>query len=293
MFRVEFLGTRGSTPCAGQSTEQFGGHTACLLIEVPNARPILIDLGTGVRRYGERLIRGGAAEGFDGVVLLSHLHWDHLQGLPFFAPIHPAGARLEIHGPPAGPDEGLADSICALLRPPFFPVEITKIGGDISFNEVSAGDQFVVDGLSVRTGDVPHCGPNLGFRLEFGGASFAYVSDHQEPADGSIADSVLELARDVDVLVHDAQYTRDELLARSDWGHSSVDYAVDVARAAGVGSLILFHHDPAHDDATVAAMASRATQLADGEFSVKPAHEGLIVEVQPASPGSFGLASAG
>jgi len=250
------------------------------VVRATDSPVVMLDLGTGARLFGDRVMRAMGATDFHAVALLSHLHWDHIQGLPFFAPIHCEGNQLEVMGPSEVRREGsLRTAVCDLLRPPYFPIDIAEVNGQLSFSEIDVGARFDLGRISFTAGDLPHCGPNLGYRMEFEGASVCYMSDHQEPTDGSIADSVLELARDVDVLIHDAQYTRDELETRSDWGHSSVDYAVHVARRAGARCLVMFHHDPAHDDDKIDEMHARAVELADGDLDVLAAHEGMVIDV--------------
>jgi phosphoribosyl 1,2-cyclic phosphodiesterase len=278
-MNVTFWGVRGSTPCSCEGNRRFGGNTACVTLEAPGEDPIVLDLGTGLRFWGETQPQDGT---FRATALVTHIHWDHVQGLPFFMPALCAGSQLDVYGPS---DEGmsLAAAFDAFMRPPFFPVRLCELKGQVEFHDLADAD-IALGGAKVRSRSVPHTGATNGYRIEWNGASVAYISDHQSPRgdDGEgihIADSVLELADGVDLLIHDTQYWPDEWARKSDWGHCTVDYASRVAREAGVHRLVLFHHDPAHDDAEVDRMLHRAEDLlADcGVDEVIAAAEGLTV----------------
>jgi phosphoribosyl 1,2-cyclic phosphodiesterase len=234
--------------------------------------PIVFDLGTGLRAFGETQPLDGT---FAGTALLTHIHWDHVQGLPFFPPADRIGARFDIFGPQQ--DEGtLAEVFDAFMRPPYFPVSCSDLRGEIVFHEVLK-DDLAVGAAQITVRPVPHCGPTVGYRVDWAGVSVAYISDHQAPlALDTVADSVLELADRADVLIHDAQYTRAEFTEKAHWGHCTVDYAVRVARDAGVGRLVLFHHDPAHGDDVLDQLLAEARQLAGSDGpEVLAAYEGL------------------
>ena len=272
--RVSFHGVRGSTPCAGEQYARYGGHSSCVTLEADGEPPIVLDLGTGLRPFGERW-RGP----FHGSVLLTHLHWDHVQGLPFFRPLHDAGATLDVYGPrqAEGP---LGDVFAQLMRPPFFPIDPSGLPGALRFHD-AGDDDFALGTAKVRSRWVPHVGPTLGFRVEWHGVSIAYLPDHgpgcQEGRSAEhVAQEVLELCDGVDLLIHDAQFTRDEYDARPHWGHASVDYAMHVARVAGAQRLALFHHDPSHSDDVLDGLHARAQDDASrlGLGQVFAAHEG-------------------
>lgn len=247
-----------------------------MVVAVEGQQPLLLDLGTGVVSFGRQWPE---TEPFAGAALVTHLHFDHVLGLPFFEPIHQPGARLDIYGPvqPAG---GLADAFTALVRPPYFPLHLHDFGGEVTFCEV-ADDRFPLADLEVMSRLVPHPGPTLGYRIQHGGRVVTYVSDHQEPPDdGQVAEAVLELCAGADLLIHDAQYTRSELRAKPDWGHSSVDYAVHVAAEAGARRLCLFHHDPSHGDGQLDEMLQGAGPAAEAAgVAVLSAAEGLTVSL--------------
>jgi len=275
MIDITFYGVRGSTPCACDATMQYGGNTSCVLVRVDGADPIILDLGTGLRYLGQRLAKELGEQPFAGTALVSHLHWDHVQGLPFFAPLMKPEAQLRVVGP-SQESGSLAEAVQAFVSPPLFPVHLADIPGSVEFTELT-NDSFQLGTVTISSTEVEHCGVTNGYRIQNGTGSLAYLSDHQAPADGSldVPASVIELCRDVDVLIHDAQYDLDEFDQKSTWGHSTIDYAVAVAAASGAERLVLFHHDPTHDDAWIDDAVAHARELAAGRFEVLAAAEGL------------------
>lgn len=281
MIEIEFFGVRGSTPCSCRSTAGIGGNTSCVVLRCGDDDPIILDLGTGLRYLGEQLgtsqQRDVAVVPFRGTALVTHLHWDHVQGLPFFVPMLTEHAELTIVGP-VQESGSLQEAVEAFVRPPLFPVDLQVLPGTLHFVEASHRD-LTVGNSTVLVRPVEHVGVTNGYRIESEQGSVAYIPDHQEPADGSnrVSENVLELCRDVDVLIHDAQYDREEFAVKSEWGHSTVEYAVEVARQAGAKRLVLFHHDPRHSDLWVGEATERAVALADGEFEVLAAAEQMIL----------------
>jgi ribonuclease BN (tRNA processing enzyme) len=251
---------------------RYGGNTSCVVVDVPGEPPLLCDLGTGARVYGES---GQAPEPFTGTALLTHLHWDHILGLPFFGPTLRAGASLTLVGPSREPG-GFAAGLTRAVSPPLFPVGLETLHGEFTVQEVW-DETFAIGSAQIRAFPVPHIGPTLGYRIEREQASVAYVSDHQQPLDGSleVADDVVANLKGVDVLIHDAQYDNDEFARRADWGHCSVDFAVEVARRSEARRLVLYHHDPAHDDAWIDRAVERGSALAPAGLEVVAASEGL------------------
>jgi phosphoribosyl 1,2-cyclic phosphodiesterase len=246
-------------------------------LEVPGSDPIVLDLGTGLRFWGQTQPTDGT---FRGAALVTHLHWDHVQGLPFFAPVDRPGARLDIYGPKQDDGLSLADAFEEFMRPPYFPVRSSDLRGTIEFHDLDEGDVSIGD-AKVRVRPVPHCGPTNGYRIDWDGVSIAYISDHQSPLDGSdaVADSVLDICDGVDLLIHDAQFTPEEWVEKSHWGHCSVDYAVKVARDSGAKRLALYHHDPSHHDDVVDGLlaGARAAAASSGIEEVLAAYEGLTI----------------
>ena len=276
MLNVTFYGVRGSTPSACEANRRYGGNTSCVVLEVPGEEPVVFDMGTGLRLFGQTQPADGT---FRGTALVTHIHWDHVQGLPFFPPADREGARFDVYGPS---QDGitLAGAFDEFMRPPYFPVRASDLRGEIRFIDVDDAD-VAVGNAKVRVRPVPHSGPTNGYRVDWEGVSVAYVSDHQSPLDGGlrIAESVLELCDGVDLLIHDAQYTPEEFQEKAHWGHCTIDYAVLVAKEAGARKLCLFHHDPAHDDDTMDRLLddARATGARLGVGEVMAAWEGLTL----------------
>lgn len=271
-------GCRGSLATPGRETIRYGGNTSCVEVRLDDGAVLVLDAGTGARRLGLELVREEAAELH---VLLTHLHLDHLEGLGFFAPLRRAGREVHIWGPPS-PLRSLAERIARYLSPPLFPVQLADLDATVSFHDVPEGE-WELAGARIRAQHVIHLGPTVGYRIDHGGRSLAYLPDH-EPAIG--VDLVPEqaewisgfaLAHGADFLLHDGQYTDDEYAPRVGWGHSSVDAAVAFARAAEVRRLVLFHHDPVHSDDDLDAMLGAARNGWDGGDSLMFAYEGMEI----------------
>ena len=260
---------------------RFGGNTSCVVVQPTAGDPIILDLGTGLRVFG---CGWPATIPFRGTALVSHLHWDHVQGLPFFAPVVRADSKIDVYGP--SPQDGgtLEAAFDAFITPPYFPVTIRQLPADIGLH-VCSDQPFKAGSAVVVAREVPHCGRTLGYRIEADGVAIAYIPDHQQPFDGSytVAESALELCRDADLVIHDAQYTDAEFAQKSNWGHCTVGYAVEVAIQAGARRLALFHHDPSHTDEVMDQLTTmaQALGLAAG-VEVFAASEGLQVEVASA-----------
>jgi phosphoribosyl 1,2-cyclic phosphodiesterase len=280
---VTFYGVRGSTPCAGDSTARYGGNTASVVLSDHGRDPILFDLGTGLRYFGLDCPKG---EPITAHALVTHLHWDHVQGLPFCKPLLSEGSTLCAYGP-SHDGVGFGEAFDHLMRPPFFPVRAHELCSDIRFLTMEPGVPHEIAGAIVTAAHVPHTDTTFGYRVERDGVSVAYVSDHQQPIDDPehVDAAVLELCHDVDVLIHDAQYTPDELAARADWGHCTLSYAVHVAAESAARCLVLFHHDPDHDDAALDVLTAAAAEegARRGVPSVIAAAEGLHLSLPGAS----------
>ncbi len=272
-MRVTFYGVRGSTPCHGPGIERHGGNTSCVGVDVPGEQPIMFDIGTGSRYFNHV-----DDAHFDGVCLLTHLHWDHVQGLPFFPPSLRPDSRLAIHGPVQENGKPLKKAFRKLWRPPQFPVGIADLPATFSFHE-HGDDEFAIGSVRVISRFVPHVGNTLGYRVEWEGRSVVYLSDHQQPPGPpfEIPSGVRELCAGADLLIHDAQYTPEEFSVKSDWGHCTVEFAAWVAHECKVSTLALFHHDPAHDDDELDRLLDRANRCLDGEVEVVSAAEGMTI----------------
>ncbi len=288
-MRLYVCGVRGSTQAPGADYARVGGHTSCVALAHDGEPPTLIlDAGTGIRRVWDILGR----QPFRGSIVLGHLHWDHTHGLPFFRAGDDPGARVDVHVPTVGdheapPHQGRhADALTRLsggMAPPYFPITPDQLRGDWRFHDLDEGI-LDVEGFRVLVREVPHKGGRtFGLRVEDETGVVAYMSDHHPVSLGPGPDgfgpyhpAALELAAGADVLLHDSQYTAAEFASRADFGHSTVDYAVGLGAAAGVGQVLLYHHDPARTDAELDDIL---VAHADAGVPVGLALEGAVVEV--------------
>jgi phosphoribosyl 1,2-cyclic phosphodiesterase len=276
---VRLWGTRGSLPTPGPETDRYGGNTSCVEVRGEDGTVLVLDAGTGIRRLGESLDR--SVRRVD--LLLSHLHMDHIQGLGFFGPIFDPAVEVHIYGP-AGATVSLRERLARYLSPPLFPVYLRDLLTTIHLHEVP-GPDFAVGGFQVASQFVCHPNPTVGYRIQNGSGSIAYLPDH-EPALGlrgpmlpGAWTSGFELSRGADLLIHDSQYRDDEYPSRIGWGHSSLHQAIAFAELAGVKQLVLFHHDPSHhDDDLDDLVASTVLQL-HPSFTVTAGMEGATFVV--------------
>ncbi len=278
-MRVTFHGVRGSTPCHGQEIVRYGGNTSCVALDIPGHRPIIFDLGTGLRYFGQQC---SLDQPFAATCLLSHLHWDHIQGLPFFKPLLRDGSDICIYAPVQEGDLTVEDVFADTIKPPLFPIHFSMLPGLIQFNEVWNDEFTLGDDIEVMSRSIPHVGNTLGYRVTWGGTTVTYISDHQMPTDGSFSATpgALELCRNADVLIHDAQYTPSEFREKNNWGHCTIEYAVWLAAETGVKQLVLFHHDPAHNDDILDILAAAAIDCGTKMgVDVIAAREGLVLEL--------------
>ena len=243
-MRLTYWGTRGSTPAPGEHTVRYGGNTPCVVLEHEGAR-IVLDAGSGIRGVGRELMAETGGGRVD--ILLSHVHWDHIQGLPFFAPLYSASWEVSVYGPT--PETTTLESALELqMAPPYFPLHFAAVARRLRVTEITEQPrrvgQFQVTGVLLR-----HPGRTYGYKVRpaGGGPSVSYMTDNELGSPGEWG-PLVEFLRDTDVLVHDAMFTQPEADARVGWGHSSVERAVDLGVAAEVGRVALFHHDPNRGD---------------------------------------------
>jgi phosphoribosyl 1,2-cyclic phosphodiesterase len=277
--RVTIWGCRGSLPTPGGDTVRYGGNTSCLEVELPNGSMLVLDAGTGIRGLGLTLERRNVRH---IQLLLTHLHLDHVEGLRFFEPLWNEEVEIDIWGPPS-PVVGLRERIARAFSPPLFPIEIADVPARVNFIDVPR-EQWVLGGAVLRAETILHPGPTLGYRIETANGTLAYLPDHEPALTGTINQrprdwiSGASLAADADLLVHDAQFSEEEYSRRVGWGHSSSADAIAYGEAVGAGRILLFHHDPSHDDVWLDESEQRADFLA-GSNGIVPmlAREGMVL----------------
>jgi phosphoribosyl 1,2-cyclic phosphodiesterase len=247
--RIHLLGTRVSLPTPGPDFVRYGGNTSCVAIAHDGASPtIMLDAGTGLANSAALL----GADPFTGSVLLGHLHWDHIYGLPFFRAGDNVDARVHVYVPADGDPVAALDRV---MSPPIFPIDIRRLRGDWEIKALQPG-ATTIEGFSVLALEIPHKGGrSFGFRIDDGKSSLAYLSDHSPislgdgpDGHGEYHEAARRLAQDVDLLIHDSQYTSEEFAERHHWGHCTYEYAIGLARVCGVRRTLLFHHDPGRTD---------------------------------------------
>jgi len=286
-MRVRFWGTRGSIAVPGEKTSQYGGNTSCVEVRAADGTLIVLDCGTGARELGQHLLR--SIEGPLRLHLfIGHTHWDHIQGFPFFAPAFLPGTELNVYAP-AGFQRRVEDAIAGQMQYSYFPVTLRDLRSRVHFTALEEGF-FRIGDVLVQTQCLNHTAPTLAYRVSSDGATVAYVTDHEpfwkptgrafrHPGD----QRHLSFLEGADLIIHDAQYDEEEYAGKVGWGHSTVEYATDIALAAGSSRLALFHHDPAHDDRAVARLEATARERAaasSGSLEVFAAAEGQALDVR-------------
>lgn len=284
-MQIRFWGTRGSLAKPGPQTVRYGGNTSCVEVRSAAGTRLIIDCGTGAHELGQAIMReGGPARGH---VLISHTHWDHIQGIPFFAPFFVPGNSWDLYAP-QGFGESLKDTLAGQMEYTYFPVSTEAFGAAVRYHNLGEGS-FTIEDFTVHTRYLNHPALTLAFRVEVDGASIAYACDHEPHSrelamgEGPIEGEDLahaEFMDGVDLIIHDAQYLAHEYAAKQGWGHSTVDYAVSIARAARVRTIALTHHDPSRsDDEIDAYLAKLRAALKSGDPEVIAAYEGLEIEL--------------
>lgn len=278
-MRVHLCGVRGSTPSPGPEYVEVGGHTSCVAVAHDGAAPQLaLDAGTGLRRLTDVL----DGSPFRGTLILTHLHWDHIIGIPFFA----AGDRPDASIRVLVPEQGLgaSEAIGRAMGPPLFPISPEQLRGEWSF-ETYDESTFEVDGFTVTAREIPHsAGRTMGLRVSDGTGSMAYLPDHApqtagpgEHGVGELHHAAMSLAVGVDLLLHDSQYTRTELPTKFSWGHAAADYTAHLGTAAQVGRAVLVHHDPWRTDAEVRALRDDVAERTGTD--VRVGREGDVIDL--------------
>ena len=291
-MNIRFWGTRGSIATPGPGTVRYGGNTSCVEIVTSVGRRFICDAGTGARVLGGWLM-GNAPRPLDATLLLSHTHWDHIQGFPFFAPLFIPGNNLTVCGP-KGASGSLPEVLAGQMEFTYFPVELSQLGAHIEYRDLTEGVHDL-DGVRVSAQFLNHPAIALGYRIEADGASVLYLCDHEpywEPlwktgAEPGKLESILHdgdrrhaaFMQNADIVIHDAQYTPEEYPAKKNWGHSTWTHVTAMAAAANVKRLFLTHHDPTHDDDfldRVEADAQALARAAGSAMVVTCAREGYL-----------------
>ena len=290
--KLSFWGVRGSTPTVDPATWRYGGNTPCLELLAPDGTQFILDCGTGLRMLGNRWAEGKNAASTETHILVTHYHWDHIQGLPFFAPLYVEKNQFQFYSFRSkflGRDS-LRQVFEAQMALPYFPVDFSAMSARRKFREVDGGESFQIGKNKVSARWLNHPQGCLGFRIETPAGIVAYATDN-EPGDRALEKSLRELAADADIFINDAQFTPVQLDSRrKGWGHSSWREGVNVARETNAKTLVLFHHDPDSTDRILDEILRDARQEFDSVFA---ASEGMVITlgaagepVQAHMPGS-------
>jgi len=289
-MKIRFWGTRGSIATPGPATVRYGGNTACVEVRSGGTLAVL-DCGTGGHALAHALVDTGTAR--RGHLLLTHMHWDHIQGIPFFSPLYTAGNEWDIYAP-RGLRQSLRDALAGQMQYTYFPLSLEQLAATIRYHDLIEG-RFALDDLRVTARYLNHPALTLGYRLEVGGVVTVYATDHEPHGRGLAVTGTgpltgederhAEFLAGADLVIHDAQYTAAEYPAHTGWGHSTAEYVVHLAARAGVRRLALFHHAPHRDDAALDRLvedARRHLAATGATVEVFAAAEGQLLELTPA-----------
>ena len=278
-MKVTLWGTRGSVASPGAETARYGGNTTCVEVRGVDDTVLILDAGTGIRRLG--MTFPPSIRRLD--ILLTHLHMDHLQGLGFFAPLYNPAVEVHIWGP-ASPTLSLEKRLMRYLSPPLFPVRLWELPCHLFLHEVPCGD-FDIGEFHIASALICHPGPTVGYRITTASATLAYLTDHEPtlgipkfPLAGEWT-SGYALATDVNLLIHDGQYSNEEYAKCVGWGHSTIQQAIAFAVLAAAKHLVLFHHDPTHTDEILDRLAAEAIAAAQPPFPVTLGAEGAVFDL--------------
>ena len=269
-FYVKFWGVRGSIACPGPRTVRYGGNTSCLEMRC-GGRLLIFDAGTGLRDLGNEL--NGSAS-IDTELYLTHTHFDHICGLPFFAPLYTVGNKIRLAAGHLAPETDLQRVLMEMMMAPLFPIPPSAFKADVEFHDFSTGDVLSPgDGITIRTGPLNHPNRATGYRVEFDGRSICYITD-TEHEDGKRDENIVNLIRGADLVIYDSTYADEEYSRYRGFGHSTWQEGVRLVEAAGAKTLVIFHHDPNHDDDQMDAIAAAAEKVRPGTVV---ACEGLVL----------------
>jgi phosphoribosyl 1,2-cyclic phosphodiesterase len=278
-FQIKFWGVRGSIPCPGSETVRYGGNTSCVEMQVGRER-LIFDGGTGLRILGQSLMAENPVKGH---LFFTHSHWDHIQGFPFFIPAFIKGNTFKIYAVPSPNGATMKQRLNDQMLHPNFPVPLQIMQADLGFYNLEMGETINCGDVTVETQPLNHPGEAVGYRVSWQGLSAAYITDTEHFPD-RLDDNVLALAQQADVMIIDATYTDEEYndpkYSKVGWGHSTWQEAIKIAKAAQVKHLVLFHHDPAHNDDFLDRIGEQATMIFPQTIL---AREGLSIELRPGS----------
>ncbi|MFM7908453.1 MAG: MBL fold metallo-hydrolase [Microcystis sp.] len=276
-FQIKFWGVRGSIPCPGSETVRYGGNTSCVEMQVGGER-LIFDGGTGLRILGQSLMAESPVKVH---LFFTHSHWDHIQGFPFFTPAFIRGNTFKIYAVPSTNGATIKQTLHDQMLHPNFPVPLQIMRADLEFYNLEMGETLHYGDVSVETRPLNHPGEAVGYRVNWQGLSAAYITDTEHFPD-RFDDNVLALALQADVMIIDATYTDEEYndpkYSKVGWGHSTWQQAVKIAQAAQVKQLVLFHHDPAHNDDFLDRIGEQVRKIFPETIL---AREGLSIELQP------------
>ncbi|PAX52267.1 MBL fold metallo-hydrolase [Brunnivagina elsteri] len=279
-FNVNFWGVRGSIPCPGPNTVRYGGNTPCVEMQVGGKR-LVFDGGTGLHVLGQSLLRQMPAEAH---IFFTHSHWDHMQGFPFFTPGFVKGNRFSIYGAIAPDGSTVEQRLNDQMLHPNFPVPLQIMQADLNFCDVTPGEAIKIDDILVENAPLNHPGEAVGYRVNWHGGAAVYVTDTEHYPD-RLDENVLWLARDADILIYDSTYSDEEYHSpkspKIGWGHSTWQEAIKIAKAANVKTLVIFHHDPAHDDDYLDQVGLQAKEKFPGAIMAK---EGMVLPIPVSAP---------
>jgi phosphoribosyl 1,2-cyclic phosphodiesterase len=274
-MKIVFYGTRGSIPVSGSEYSQFGGNTPCIFIKFENGRVAIIDAGTGIRKLGHDFLTNGIEQYENIFIGLSHTHWDHIHGFPFFKPAYDKRRHFTIAICGKEKESLTLEGVFQLqMQEHYFPVSLDKMGAAFTFWQPDISCHTTPSGVHIVASKHNHPGGAYGYRITEGKTTIVYCTDVEYGEE--VDPQVVSLARKADLLIHDAQFSPEELKERRGWGHSSWEQAVEVARQAGVDRLALFHHDPDHDDKILLNMEKECQKEFPKSFF---AREGMEVDI--------------
>lgn len=266
---VKFWGVRGSIACPSPNHIKYGGNTSCIEVTASGHR-LILDAGTGIRGLGQEYMKNDVSNIH---ILLTHTHWDHINGFPFFVPAYDPRRSLHIMAGHLRGTEGIQNVLAAQMDNPMFPVPLSAMQAKMRFEDFEAGMSFnVYDDVHVRTCVLNHPNGATGYRIEHNGSSVCYITD-TEHVPGKLDENILGLIEGSDLVIYDSTYTEEEFPSKVGWGHSTWNEGVKLCREAGAKSMAIFHHDPEHDDAFMDKLGEEAKGVWDQTFVAREGME--------------------